>query len=91
MQCLEFEIPDAVHCFALDLLDSSGRWFCFFVTQVPKRYVDTNSMVVREEMQNMMGATIQLLWELWMYPKERNRAKLSEFEQANTVIVIVTV
>lgn len=48
-------------------------------------------MAVRVEIQNIVCATVQLLWELWMYPKERDRAKLTEFEQANTVIVTVTV
>lgn len=48
-------------------------------------------MAVRVEIQNIMCATIQLLWELWMYSKEGNRAKLTEFEQVNTVTVMVTV
>lgn len=46
-----------------------------------------NVMAGKTEIQNIIGATIQLLWELWMCSKERNRAKVTEFEQANTVTV----
>lgn len=46
-----------------------------------------NIMAERTEIQNIIGATMQLLWELWMYSKERNRVKLTESEQANNVTV----
>lgn len=46
-----------------------------------------NVMAGKTEIQNIIGATIQLLWELWMCSKERNKAKVTDFEQANTVTV----
>lgn len=44
-------------------------------------------MAGKTEIQNITGSTIQLSGELWMYPKERNRVKFTDFEQAYTVTV----
>lgn len=60
---------------------NSGRCFVSLCFKYP------SVMAGRTEIQNIMRATIQLLWELWMCPKERNWVKLTESEQANTVNV----